>query len=104
MELMERTSTDERFDDLNAKVDRGFARIDTAIHSQRVETRTELAALRSEMRRGFERVDGRFERGDERFERMIERIDERFDALHRLLVQFCGVLLTALIGLFATQL
>lgn len=40
--------TDERLDDLNAKVDRGFDRMD----------------------RRFDRVDERFERIDERFEAM----------------------------------
>jgi hypothetical protein len=104
MELMRESWTDERLDDLNAKVDQGFARIDTAFHSQRVETRTEFAALRGEMQRGFESGYERIERIDDRFERLIERIDARFDALHRLLVQFCVLLLTALIGLFAAQL
>jgi hypothetical protein len=37
---------------------------------------------------------------DERF----ERIDERFEAMQRLMVQFSGVVVAALIGLIATQL
>jgi uncharacterized sodium:solute symporter family permease YidK len=37
------------------------------------------------------------------FERIEQRLDERFDALHRLMVQFCGLMVAALVGLIATQ-
>ena len=125
METMREQWTDERLDDLNGKVDRGFERLDTDLRAQRVETRTEFAtvrtemkaefgAVRTEMRAGFDRVDDRFNCVDDRFNRVddrfdriderFERIDERFEALHRLLVQFCGLMLAALIGLIATQL
>lgn len=86
MESMRESWTDKRLDDLNGKVDRGFERVETEMHAQRVETRTEFTALRGEMKASFERVD------------------ERFDALHRLLIQVGCVLTTALIGLVATQL
>jgi len=86
MESMRESWTDRRLDDLNEKVDRGFERIDADLRGQRLETRTEFTALRGEMKAGFERVD------------------ERFDGLHRLLIQFCGLMLAALIGLIATQL
>jgi tetrahydromethanopterin S-methyltransferase subunit G len=78
MQTMRDRWTDERLDDLNEKVDRGFAL----------------------MERRFERVDERFDRIDERF----ERVDERFEALHRLMLQLGGVVIAALIGLIATQL
>jgi hypothetical protein len=42
--------TDERLDDLNAKVDRGFA-----------DTKVEFRELRSEMNARFDKVDARFE-------------------------------------------
>lgn len=71
MQTMRETWTDERLDDLNQKVDRGFAR-----------------------------VDARFDRVDDRFDQM----NERFEALHRLLVQGGVVIISALIGLLATQL
>jgi hypothetical protein len=90
MESMRESWTDKRLDDLNGKVDRGFERIDADLRAQRVETRTEFTALRGEMKAGFDRID--------------ERFDERFDALHRLLIQFAGLLVAALIGLIATQL
>ena len=77
MESMRESWTDERLDDLNDKVDRGFERVDT-----------DLRALRTEMRQGFDRMEARF--------------DERFDALHRLMIQFCGVLIVALVGVVAS--
>lgn len=81
MESVRESWTDKRLDDLNDKVDR----IDADLRALRVETRTEFTALRGEMKDGF------------------DRIDERFDALHRLMVQFCGLMIAALIGLIATQ-
>lgn len=112
MESMRESWTDKRLDDLNDKVDRGFERIDADLRLLRVETRTESTTLRGEMQSGFEAVRGEMQSGLEAvrgemksgFERMEERFDERFDALHRLMVQFCGLMLAALIGLIATQL
>jgi hypothetical protein len=86
MEAVRESWTDKRLDDLNDKVALGFERIDTGLHAQRVETRTEFTALRGKMKSGF------------------DRIDERFDSLHRLLFQFTGLLVVALIGLIASQL
>lgn len=104
MESMRESWSDKRLDDLNDKVDR----IDADVRAHRVETRTEFAALRGEMRDGFERVDARFERMDnrmdDRFERMDARLDARFDALHRLLIQLAALTIAALIGAIATQL
>ena len=70
---MRETWTDERLDDLNLKVDRGF----------------EL------MERRFDRIDDRFERVDEKF----ERVDEKFERLYRLIIQLGGGSLAALIGI-----
>jgi hypothetical protein len=68
MELMRSTWTDERLDDLNVRVDRGFDRVD----------------------RRFEQVDRRFEQVDQRFERMeqkFDRVDERFQSVDQRFVQ-----------------
>jgi hypothetical protein len=86
MVSMRESWTDERLDDLNAKVDRGFERINADLHELRSETRAEFTAVRSEMKSGFDRVD------------------ERFDAMYRLMIQLRGGMLAALIGLIATQL
>lgn len=97
MELMERSATDKRLDDLNHKVDRGFERIDADIRGLQAESRTEFTALRGEMKAGFDAMSDRF-----------DAVHERFERTHRLLIQFCGGLLGAVIvagaGLIATQL
>lgn len=88
MPVMLERWNDDKMDALEAKVDAVLAEL----REQRQEMKAELGEQRQEMKAGFARVDERFERVDERFERM-----------HRLLVQFCGVAIAALIGLIATQ-
>ncbi len=75
MPAMREAWTDERLDDLNAKVDSGFAR-----------------------------VDARFDTLDARMDARFERMEARFDALNRTLMQVGGVIVAALIGVIATQL
>jgi len=77
--------TDERLDDLNGRMDKGFDRVDTDIRELRsqMDARFErvdadLRELRSEMRSGFDRVDSNF-----------DRVDARFDALQRTLIIGC---------------
>jgi hypothetical protein len=70
MHVMRESWTDERLDDLNHRVDRGFDRVDA-----------DIRALRTETKAGFERVE------------------ERFEALHRLLLQFCWLMIATLLGL-----
>jgi len=72
--------TDERLDDLNKKVDRGFAEIKAEIKETKVEikeTKVEIAELRREMKEGFE-------------------------SLHRLLFKSAVAIIIALIGFSAT--
>ncbi len=78
MQTMREAWTDERLDDLNAKVDRGFER----------------------MEQRFDRLELRFERVDERF----ERVDEKFERLYRLLLTLGTAALVALVGFMATLL
>jgi outer membrane murein-binding lipoprotein Lpp len=93
MPVMLENRSDDRMDALSAKVDdlgaqmeKGFKRVDA-----------ELREWRQEMKAGFERVN---ERVDDRF----DRVNERFDRIQQLMIQFCGLMLAALIGLIATQL
>ncbi|HMI81394.1 MAG TPA: hypothetical protein VK480_06360 [Solirubrobacterales bacterium] len=95
------TWTDERLDDLVARMDRGFDRVDADIRE-----------LRSEMIQGFERVDKGFERVDKRFElidRKFEAIeskidgvdakfDGKFDALQRTMIIGFVTLFASIVG------
>ncbi|MDQ2629533.1 MAG: hypothetical protein M3Y75_00970, partial [Actinomycetota bacterium] len=72
--------TDERLDDLNKKVDDGFARLDGDIKD-----------LRREMNARFDAVDARF---DARF----DAVNARFDALNRNLLAGFFVVVAAIIG------
>ena len=62
--------TDERLDDLNKKVDEGFARVES-----------DVRGLRTEM-------DARF-----------DKVDARFESLNRTLISCAVVIIAALIGL-----
>jgi hypothetical protein len=50
MEAMRNAWTDERLDDLNHRVDRGFGEVSREFQALRLEMRTEFTAVRSEMR------------------------------------------------------
>jgi chaperonin cofactor prefoldin len=95
MNAMREAWTDERLDDLNLKVDGGFAAIDARFDR-----------LEANLDRRFERIDQRFERVDEKFERVdekFERIDAKFQAGYRLMIQIGSVVVAALLGMIATQ-
>jgi hypothetical protein len=79
METMRSTWTDERLDDLTARMDKGFDRVDTDVRE-----------LRAEMNARFERVDSRF-----------ERVDARFDSMQRMML---GMLATIVAGFLVTNL
>ncbi|HET7590874.1 MAG TPA: hypothetical protein VFK14_11920 [Solirubrobacterales bacterium] len=72
--------TDERLDDLNKKVDDGFA--DT-----KAEMREGFADTKAEMRAGFARLDAD-----------IRQLNARFDSLNRNLLAGMVVIVAALIG------
>jgi tetrahydromethanopterin S-methyltransferase subunit G len=78
--------TDERLDDLNAKVDHGFEAVDRRF---------------GEVDRRFEEVNRKLDRIDRRF----EQFDARFDALQRTLINavvaLCGCMITGFAGVIA---
>jgi ribosome recycling factor len=86
--------TDERLDDLNKKVDKGFE-----------ETKAEFKDVRREMKEGFARVDGEFKDVrrdmDVRFTKVDERLDkvaDRFLDLNRILLGGTLAIIATLIG------
>jgi hypothetical protein len=76
--------TDERLDDLSAKIDRGFGRIEGDLR----EIRVDLKDSNREM--------------NARFDSMEERFDARFDALNRTLIGAAVGIAVAFIGSTAT--
>jgi hypothetical protein len=85
MEAVRQSWTDDRLDDFRAETQRRFDEVDRRF--DKVEA--EISDLRSEMKAGFESVNARF--------------DARFDSLQRVMLQFSGVLIVALIGFTITQ-
>jgi tetrahydromethanopterin S-methyltransferase subunit G len=71
--------TDERLDDLNKKVDNGFARVDRSI-----------AEVKAETGERFDRLETRMERG---FSELNQRLDRMQIALIAALVTFCVTLI-----------
>lgn len=103
MQTMRESWTDERLDDLNAKVDRGFAQVDERFAQvdkrfeqvdQRFEhVEKEFKAVRSEMKEGFDAVNG--------------RIDSLQQTMFQGVIGICLVILAgfaAITALLATQL
>lgn len=67
-------------------------------------TDARLDDFREETARRFDKVDRRFDTLERRMDSRFDRIDVRFDAMQRTMILFCGGIITALIGLIATQL
>ncbi|MET0557258.1 MAG: hypothetical protein ABW065_01110 [Solirubrobacterales bacterium] len=114
MEAMPQSWNDDRLDDLNVKVDRGFEHVDRRF--EQVDERFEQIDRRFEqVDRRFDQIDRRFEKIDERFEKNQEEfiavrreMKEGFDGLHRLLIRvfagFAAAFLAGVFGVVATQL
>ena len=79
--------TDERLDDLNKKVDDGFA-----------DTKSAITETKAQMREGFARVDGEIKELRQEMNARFHSIDARFDALNRNLLVGAVAIIAALIG------
>jgi hypothetical protein len=89
---MRESWTDERLDDLNAKVDRGFEQTGVEIR----ELRREFVALRTVSSDEFKALRGEMKQG-------FDGVEARFDAMYRLMIQLGGTVIAALLGLLVTQ-
>jgi hypothetical protein len=119
-----------KVDELGRRMDNGFNRVDADIRALRDETKAEFGVVRKEMRSEFATVRGEIKYGsaalreemkaesaafrsetraesaafrgevNERFEGMQERLD----AIQRMMLWFCGLAMTALLGLVAALL
>jgi hypothetical protein len=84
MERARAAWTDERLDDLSARVAEGFNRIDEDLRS--------LEA----------RVDARFDSAQVRADARFDSLERRFDALQRLMIQFGGAMTVAILATLLT--
>ena len=134
MEAMRQSWSDDRLDDLNHRVDAGFARVDVqfarvdekfAQMEERMDAR--FARLEAKIDAGFDRLDAKFEaKIESSFDRLDSKIDttatelrqqmqldthqlnSRFDAMQQTFIRvgagLIGVLIASGAGLIATQL
>src|ERR1700754_5023867 len=97
MEAMRQSWSDDRLDDLNRRVDNGFARVDA-----------EFVELRRDIDQRFARVDAQFAEMRVEMNLRFDRLESRFDAMQRTFAQvgfgMAGSILLAAAGLIATQL
>ena len=96
MEAMRQSWTDERLDDLNQKVDRGFEKVDQRF---------------AQVDRRFEQVDQRFDRVERELHGLRKATESGFDSqrkafasMQQSMMQIGGLIIAALIGVIATQL
>lgn len=93
--------TDERLDDLNKKVDEGFARVEGQVKDLRSEMNARFTSIEARFADGFTSIEGRFASIDGRFASIEDRltaIESRLDALNRNLTTGLFVLIAAVIG------
>src|SRR5215207_892375 len=64
--------TDERLDDLNKRVDDGFARVEGDIRELRFEVKTQGESLRAEMSGRFEKAGTNLEKTENGLEKKID--------------------------------
>jgi len=88
MPVMLERWNDDKMDALDAKVDAVDAKVD---------------ALSDRTEKGFMRVDAELREQRQEMKAGFERVDDRFNRIQLLMIQFCGMMLAALIGLIATQ-
>ena len=79
--------TEERLDDLNKKVDKGFE-----------DVKGEFKDVRDEMRGGFARVDGEIRELRSDMNERFDKMNDRFEAMQRTLVGGLFVVIAAIIG------
>jgi len=113
MKAMPQAWTDDRMDDLAAKVDTGFAQARVDLGATREELRREIKEQGAELRSEIHALEGKLRHElDARFysvDRRFDSIDARLDSLYgtiaagqRTMLQICGGLCAALIAAVAT--
>jgi hypothetical protein len=96
MEAMRESWTDDRLDDFRGEMSEFRRETKEEFRAVRQEMKGEFAAVRKEMKDQSDAF-----RGD--IKALQQEMNLRFDSLHRLMIQFGGLVIAALIGLIATQ-
>jgi hypothetical protein len=108
METVRDSWTDERLDDMGRRMELGFAEVKTELRreigSVRQEMRQEIGSVRQEMRQGIGSVRQEIGSVRDEMRQELAAIDDRLHGMQRMMIQFQGILIAALIGLIATQL
>jgi hypothetical protein len=77
MEAMRQSWSDDRLDDLNNRVDVGFARVDERFAQMEERMDTRFARLEAKIESSFDRLDAKFEA---KIESCFDRLDAKFEA------------------------
>lgn len=83
--------TDERLDDLNKKVDDGFADTKAEMRTGFTRVDGEIRELRSEMNARFNSIDARFDK-------LNDSVNARFDRMQHTLIGSAVAVVLAIIG------
>jgi hypothetical protein len=94
MAVMAREAADERLDDLNTRMEKGFDRVDADVR----ELRSEIHAQREENKAGFERVDGEFGNVRSEMRAGFAEVNGRIDALRRTIVVCFSGMTAGIVG------
>jgi hypothetical protein len=86
---------DARLDDLNAKVNRGFDRVEEELRAQRGE----ITDLRTKINTRFDGMNGRFDEERDRSDARFDGVNARFDAMNTRFDALNRTLLTSALGL-----
>jgi hypothetical protein len=90
------TWTDERLDDLSARVERGFEKVDRDIRELRMEMKSGDEALRKEMHAGFRELSGELNGRFGEIEGRFGEMNARFADLERTIRRFGGLMILTL--------
>jgi chromosome segregation ATPase len=95
--------TDERLDDLNSRVGRGFDGVDHRFDRLELKLETRIDKVEEKLGKRIDGVEAKIDALGERIDAMGSRIDERFHSLYLALIGGSFILIASLIGLLAAK-
>jgi hypothetical protein len=112
MEAMRQSWSDDRLDDLNHRVDAGFARVDQRFTQMEARMDTRFAQMDERMDARFARFEAKLDATAHELRMQVQgdthQLNSRFDAMQQTMIRIggglIGVLVASSAGLIATQL